>query len=109
MISYAEAPQNRICIYIANPTMIKVLKEMYPNADKVCNTIWELHTSITLQDNWIINSFYGKPNKKYCKNANIPIIKTAKQLLVYKLLLALEVSFEEIKQHLLENSHERSF
>lgn len=99
-----ETPQPRICIYIANPKMIKILEEMYPNAKKVYVTIWELDSTITLQDNWIVNSFYEKPNGRHCKKKKIPIIRTAKQLLNYKLLLLLGLPFDEINDHLLENS-----
>lgn len=103
MIESSENPQNRICIYIANQKMIKLLEEMYPNAKQVCDTIWQLDTTITLQDNWIVNSFYGKPRGKYCKEHKMPIIRTGKQLLTYKLLILLEVPFDEINEHLLEH------
>lgn len=104
MTESGENPQNRICIYIANPKMIRILEEMYPNAKKVYVTIWELHSTITLQDNWIVNSFYGKPNGRHCKKRKIPIIRTAKSLLNYKLLLLLGLPFDEINTHLLENA-----
>lgn len=103
MTESSENPQNRICVYIANAKMIAILKEMYPNAQKICNIIWELDTTITLGNNWIVYSFYGKPNSRYCKKQRVPIIRTAKQLLNYKLLLLLEIPFDEINEHLLEN------
>jgi hypothetical protein len=104
MMNSSENSQNRICIYITNAKMITILKEMYPNSQKLCHTIWELDTTITLQDNWIVNSFYEKPNGRHCKKKKIPIIRTAKQLLNYKLLLLLGLPFDEINDHLLENS-----
>lgn len=99
-----ETSQNRIYIYIANAKMITILKEMYPASQKLCPTIWELDTTITLENNWIVYSFYGKPNGRHCKKKKIPIIRTAKQLLNYNLLLLLGLPFDEINDHLLENS-----
>ena len=103
MMESDENSQNRVCIYIANPKMIKILEEMYPNAKKVYVTIWELDSTITLENNWIVNSFHGKPNGRYCRKEKVPIIRTAKELLNYKLLLLLGLPFDEINAHLLEN------
>lgn len=104
MMNSSENSRNRICIYIANQKMIRILEEMYPNAKKVYVTIWELNSTVTLENNWIVDSFYGKPNGRHCKKKKIPIIRTAKQLLNYNLLLLLGLPFDEINDHLLENS-----
>lgn len=89
-----ETPQPRICIYIANPKMIKILKEMYPNVHKDAWTTNEYImfylTTKTYQRH------FGRPPIKYFKSYGIAIIDSGVKLRKLMLLIELGLTPEEI-------------